>query len=144
MSNITDEMWDKARGMAIEGMPFKEIREALGISYTALRKRSEAEQWPTPQRVKRAVYAETKRQERQTLDDVRNEVAQRFANERSQHRERILEAVKSALSNIDPETITVKSVNDLKTLDDIQRRNLGMDLEDESNIKRINPNLYPS
>lgn len=143
MREISDDQWSRARKMACDGVPFKDIRNAVGISKRQLKLRSDSEKWATPQRIKRAVHKETRAHKETMIEDVRGEVAARYAKERGKHRDAMIDRVNTIMDNTNFDQISVDSVKDLKMLDEVQRRNLGMDLEDEGNAKRINPALYP-
>ena len=136
--------WKEAHKLAIEGVKFSAIESITGIKESAIKQRSVNDRWLTPKKLDNIAKAKAREEQAATIQMVEDEVAKRYALERNHHRDKITEIAKQVIKQLDPTKLQIKTVKDLKYIDDIARRNLGMDLEDASNAKRINPALYPT
>ena len=115
-----------------------EISRQYGVKADTVRKRAQRQQWQTPSGL-RDKARELLRKADHIDGQVSDELIEDFKERRNSHRKRMAKIADQYLNDVADGVIdiNVSSMNDLKALDDITRRNLGMDIEDEANKQKL-------
>ncbi len=129
LESIDDRMkWALVKDAVCElGLSQKEASDKYRVSYDALRKRCQREQWPIPERVKEAV---TILSQNRTIATAR---AETWAEKGETHKGRIFEIASKALGGVEKAPPLVEGWADVERIDKMARRAAGLD-NDETKV----------
>jgi transposase len=117
------------------GLSQREAADRYGLSYEALRKKCQREEWPIPARVAAAVPIVS----RNRL--LAQQEAESWLERGEQHRGRMFALAEKALKTVESLPPDVKDWSDVERLDKIARRAAGLDSGDEKSGNSFTLNL---
>jgi transposase len=117
------------------GYSQREAADKFGLSYEALRKKCQREEWPVPSRVKEAVPIVSQNRAVAKLE------AETWLERGEMHRGRMFALAERALKTVESLPPDVKDWSDVERLDKIARRAAGLDSGDEKSSNSFTLNL---
>jgi transposase-like protein len=131
-AKLSREIVETARLAVAGGATVREVADRLGVSYEALRKRSQRGGWLTPQRVARATEQRATERATELHATSRAERASKYEEYLAIASEKFAQRT----AELDGEEL-IKKAGGIERLDRVARRTLGLDERADANVVNI-------